>query len=558
MTKKKIEVVELNKDEEKIVLFEEQSKWRKFFKKYNKLVLLIMFILSISLLITGVLVYVSNLSSSDKMIIKEVSIDTDLNITNADVTADASTSMTDETAKKVFENSGIFNKNGEILLVKTVSKGQYTIMFYSDYSAVRFLKDSNIVTRIKSIDDKTYGISENGVTNSKAETLDITKVKTREYSFGIVTYYSDGSAMISDSDMDMYVRNGNDINKNYISNNRFSYLRDSDNIKGIKLNYYYDGTIEVIKNNKSYLVRDINDLNISSSDVTFKNDNEATIIDSVKLSDGKVINYYSDGGAIILDGNDSVSVRKSNSIIIKDNKIFEIVDNIYVLVSDNKNNGNVIYYTNGSAVIKNYNGKTLYVEDNSDIKYQNGKILSIGEHYEELTEERNIETDKILKFENIAVVETSKYIAIVPKNNVIYDSDGSLKEIINIEDVSADKPITITNNTNDILKYRIVIEKSNRTTLDAQYIKYQLAVLNDYIEPTRLDKNVWKQDVISNSLSVTGVNYILLERTLEPQESHSVRLMLWSDYDTIPNSMQNKYFYGTIRIYAWQEIKLNV
>ena len=102
MPKKKLEVVELNKDEEKIVLFEEQSKWRKFFKKYNKLVLLIMFILSISLLITGVLVYVSNLSSSDKMIIKEVSIDTDLNITNADVTADASTSMTDGTAKKVF------------------------------------------------------------------------------------------------------------------------------------------------------------------------------------------------------------------------------------------------------------------------------------------------------------------------------------------------------------------------------------------------------------------------------------------------------------------------
>ena len=35
-----------------------------------------------------------------------------------------------------------------------------------------------------------------------------------------------------------------------------------------------------------------------------------------------------------------------------------------------------------------------------------------------------------------------------------------------------------------------------------------------------------------------------------------IKLMLWTDYDTIPNSMQNKYFYGTIRIYAWQEIKL--
>ena len=35
MTKKKIEVVELNKKEEKIILEEEQSAWLLFWKKYN-------------------------------------------------------------------------------------------------------------------------------------------------------------------------------------------------------------------------------------------------------------------------------------------------------------------------------------------------------------------------------------------------------------------------------------------------------------------------------------------------------------------------------------------
>ena len=41
-------------------------------------------------------------------------------------------------------------------------------------------------------------------------------------------------------------------------------------------------------------------------------------------------------------------------------------------------------------------------------------------------------------------------------------------------------------------------------------------------------------------------------------ETDEIRLMLWTDYDRVPNSMQNKYFYGTIRIYAWQEIENNI
>jgi hypothetical protein len=90
------------------------------------------------------------------------------------------------------------------------------------------------------------------------------------------------------------------------------------------------------------------------------------------------------------------------------------------------------------------------------------------------------------------------------------------------------------------------------------------------LHPLRIENNIETYDVkpvsvccvkgnvISQELSVKGTNYILIERTLEPMETDKIRLMLWTDYDRIPNSMQNKYFYGTIKIYAWQEIKLNV
>ena len=360
MSKKKIEVVELNKKEEKIILEENQSSWVLFWKKYNKLFLLILLILTLTTLVVSFLITISSLNTSDKMIIKKVSIDTDLDIDSSDVTSNPSVPITDETAKKLFKKNTVFKSKGEVLLVKTVSKGEYIIKFYSDYTAVKMTKSSNVITRINSVDGDSYGIKENGVTNSKAKTSDVTIIDTKEFSWGTVTYYSDGSAEITNSKMDMYVRDANDIEENYISNNKVSYLKKSTNINGIKLNYYHDGTIEVIKKNKSYLVRSEDDLNITDHNVIFNNNNQATIRKTKKLDKGQRIHYYTDGSAIIEDGNKTLSVRKSNSIVIKDNKIFEIVDNIYVTVSNTKRSGNVIYYTNGSAVIKNYNGKTLY------------------------------------------------------------------------------------------------------------------------------------------------------------------------------------------------------
>ena len=118
--------------------------------------------------------------------------------------------------------------------------------------------------------------------------------------------------------------------------------------------------------------------------------------------------------------------------------------------------------------------------------------------------------------------------------------------------------IIFYNNTNETITYRLVIEKSERTNLDIEYIRYQLSVGNTYIEPKRLDAEIWNTDAVSEQLNVKGTNYILLEKTLEPLATDEIKLMLWTDYETIPNSMQDKYFYGTLKIYAYQEINKNV
>lgn len=468
------------------------------------------------------------------------------------IALDSSSIITDDTAKNTFNNTGIFKSSGEALFVKKVETGRYTIMFYSDYTAVMIMKDGSNIVRINSIDDSSYGISSTGFIDSRAYTSNISLIKMVNYSFGDVYYYSDGSAIIMNSKMDMFVRNSRDINELYISNNKVSYLKEIKDVGKYSLSYYLDGSIMISYGNNKYIVRNSDDINISGDNVVFPNYNQASIYKTLDLDDGKKIEYYTDGGAIIYDGSRTISVRKSNSIIIKNNLIYEIVDNKYVTVC--KKDNNITYYTNGSAVINNYNGKKIYVSDNSMIKYRDNILYEVVGEYENLSDERNIGNDKVSKFESVSVIEGSDYIAIVPSDNVIYDSDGSLKEILdNIID-TGNNSFKVVNNTNKKIKYRLVIEKSNKTNLDLQYVKYQISVGDNYFEPARLDLKKWNNDNISTGLLVKGDNYILLERELESMDVDYIKVMFWIDYDNIPNEMQDKYFYGTLKLYSWEEI----
>ena len=548
MSRKKIEVVELNKKEEKILLEEKKSPLILFFRRHRLLIFLTLLILSLTAIILGILLNIKNFGHSEEPKIKEVSIDTTLDNYIASISA-GDTSLTEETAKDLFNKNNTFKNKGEVLLVDTITKKNYTIKYYSDGTAIKITK--NKVTRINPLSNGKYGISKDGTISSKAKTSEVLIIKTSEYSWGKVTFYNDGSAIVNNSKMDIFVRDANDINDNYISDNKVSYLKETKNVGNITLNYFYDGTIEVIKNNKSHLVRGEEDLNITVNDVTFKNNNEATIIETKKLADGKIIEYYEDGGAIIRDKDKTLSVRKSNSIVIKDNKIFEIVDSIYVTVS--KKTDKATYYTNGSAVVS-YNGKTYFVEENSDIKYNNdNNINTIGTNTETLSKETNMYNENVKIFEKTSVVTTSDYIAIIPSDKIMYDENGKIKDINSIDIKNDNNSFTITNNTNDKLKYRVVIEESPKTDLDAQYIKYIYRTNSITSSPSILNSNIWKDDNVFKELNIKGTNYILIDGSIEKFDTENISIMLWTDYDTIPNAMQNKYFYGTIKVYAWIE-----
>lgn len=549
MAKKKIEVVELNKKEEEIILEEGQSGLILFWRRYRGIIFFMLLVLSLLVLGTSLFLFIKNLNLSEEPIVKKATIDISLDDLNIST---SKRSLDDESAKNTFLRNDKFKTKGEVLLVKKTEHSKFIINYYSDGTAVKVMKDGSKVTRINPLANGDYGISNDGVINENAAISETQIAKTKTYPWGKVTYLTDGSAIVENAKIDIFVRDSSDINDNYISDNKVTYLKDTKKVGTIKLNYYYDGTVEVVKNGKSYLVRNESDLNITGNDVTFKNNNQAEIYATKKTKDGYVIDYYTDGGAIIKDGTKTMSVRKSNSIVIENDKIKEIVDSIYVTIS--KKDGNVTYYTNGSAIVEKYNGKTIYVPENSDIKYQNNKIADVGNQTERLANEKTGSNSNVKEFEHTAVIKTPEYTAIVPKESVVYDNNGNVKPNVEEPNNNDDiKEFTITNNSNEDLRYRVVIEESNKTSVDVQYLRYQLSTSTDYIEPNKLSDKVWTNDYVSKGLNVKGKNYILIDDTIDAGATEKVSLMLWTDYDTIPNSQMDKYFYGTIRVYAWTE-----
>ena len=551
MPKKKIEVVELDKEKEQITLEEKQSPLILFYKRHRVHINFLLLAIVILLFLISGFIFIRNLNKNESPDIKEIKLATTLKDYNK-VSIGSNAPITEETAQKEFMKNIHFKSEGEVLTNKIIDNENYQIKFYSDGTALKIMKKGNLITRIAPLKNGQYGITEEGITNTKTVSIDVKIIKEKKYSWGTVTYFSDNSAEIVNSNFDIFVRNSKDINEDYISTNKIAYLKETKKIGNNLLNYYYDGTIEIINGNNIHVVRNSEDIEIKNNDVIYKNHNSGELLKKKETKDNRTIYYLKDGGAIIKENDKILSIRKSNSIVLKNDKIYEIIDNIYVEIANNINDGNIIYYTNGGAVFK-YNNSTYYTEENSTIKLDDNKnITKISNDSEKLTKETNNEKEKLKMFQKHAIIEKDNKIAIVPKENILFDKHGKIKEITpkkeNINNI-----FSITNNSNKLVKYRIIIEKSDKTDLDDNYIKYQLKIKEKYYSPKKLNTTIWKKDKIFDKFKIQGTNYVLVDNEIEPYDTADINLMLWTDYDTIPNSMQNKYFYGTIKIFAWTE-----
>ena len=546
MSKKKYDVVELNKKENKILLEKKQNMFILFLNKMGPLFSILLLLIGIGLVSLSLMLVTKKLLVSEEPNIKDAKITVKFLDDISDVTMKNITPIPENTAVNSFKNSNVFASNGEILIYKKVEASSYIIYYFSDKSALKLNKEDNTVIRIAPINNE-YGISDNGTINMSTKMSNISIDNIKDTNYGKITYFTDGSALITNSDIDMFVRNSLDIKENYISNNKVSYLKNTNIENGIEINNFYDGSMLINYNGTNYIVRNKDDIKVNGKNITFPNNNQATLTESISLEHNIRIDYYSAGSAIVKDGSKIISVRKSNSIIIKNNTLIEIIDNVEVSIASTKDN--TTYYTNGSAMTK-YNDLLVFVSDNSQIKYKDNNV-NIEGNYKELTRESHLNNEDIFIFDDITIVTKDNKTIITNTSNVIMDSDGYVKEIINntIED---DKfSFTISNDTNEEINYRVVIESSEKTTLDTKYMRYILSYNNIYTNPSKLEDNIWKYDKLSEKLNLNGINYILLEKSLEAYQMDEISLMLWTDYETIPNSMMNKVFLGTIKVYSW-------
>ena len=541
---KRVTVKKIDEEKREIILEKKDKPLFIFFRNHWLILFITALILSLTIFILAVIYTVSSIVNSNSPTISKVPI---------------SASFGDELTAKINDSgplseayvNGLFNQDvsgydyGIILINDIVrnDKEKYSIIFYSDGTAKKVYDNGKIV-RISSLDNGEYGISKNGDINVNARTLDITIARKEKFSYGTITYYSDGSAEILDGDGNviMLIRDGNSLSKNSILNSIVAVYNEDNGT----ITKYTDGTTLVLKGN-TYYITGGNDVNDTSK--LFKE------IGRDKLSDGRTIIYFSNGSAVIKDGKDSISVRKSNAINVVNNKIFDIKDSYYVKVCGSKklrDGRDIIFYTDGSAVIKDGN-KYQYVSDsNNVIMDAGGNVVRIDGDVLDSSSVITNDGNKTINFGDVSLVELGDGSIIIGKNDdLIFDSSGNFKGFS--DDIDSDLiKFTISNNNSGNVKYVVVFEESDRSDLSVNYVQYKVRSSVSNLTGGKLANRYWSNDKLAGGLNMTGTNYVLLSGTLKEYEKIDVNLFLYVlDDGTVQNEIMDKYYYGTIKVYAW-------
>lgn len=553
----------------KIVLEEEviDNPFLYFYKKYYKYLILLIILLALISIIVSLYYALVNLRGTTKVVTNinnvVVKFDDDYNINSINMKPISGGKANEEFYER-YGNVGL--KEGVIFVVKEINTKNGTVTFFSDGTSM-LIKTNGKITRISSLKNGDYGINENGeiIVGAKTKEISIVKTITLEDNT-VIIYYSDNSCkIIVSTDRAMLVRNSSRL---VIENNRLVKINPSGVSKELRVDnnitYYEDGTIKIEKDNKIYVIRNSEDVDLSN--ITFPSNNEATIVKTINLKDGSKINYFSDGSAEIVKDNTSTMVRQSKDIIYNDNRVIEIIETKYAHMSSEKTTPDekeIIYLDNGGALIKNKDGTYDYVYENSDIKYDsNGNIKQVNNLVNEIdhktTPDGVIVID--LKDGNSIIIDENGY-RIVETDKIVYDNDGNIAKIVGEEDPSEDKSIydnhfVIENKGKDKVRYMVAIEVSDNyqdyapVKLNPIYLKYNLVANTIYLENKVLNNILPMGTVLEGNKKIDKETYILYEGVLDSGKNADITLGLWLDYDDITNDYQNSVFVGTIKIYS--------
>ena len=356
----------------------------------------------------------------------------------------------------------------------------------------------------------------------------------------------------------------------------------------------------VIDNGTKYLVNPRASATAENDNISYDKNNSFKVLETKKLSDGNTVYYFDNGSAVIVsdeDNNNTVYVKKSGDIVIKKDKIYEIITNDYgyskgvINCSDGKK---VTYFDNGAAIITDTNGNNIYVEDSDEILYDGNKnVIGTPSHSKETSKKTTTDGYDVVNFNNgkSQVIKDDGTSFIIDTDKLIFDSDGAITSDDNKDDEkdNEDKPqepddtddeeeredplegmyvseaehsyeddrtknnqysnFIIRNDNTRTKRFRIVIEevdnysKYNASRLAPNYVKFQATVGDSFVGPNMLDNNTWTDE--------NGkVNYVIYDGSIRAKSSLEVSVNLYVDYAILSNREQDKTFIGTIKVYV--------
>ena len=197
--------------------------------------------------------------------------------------------------------------------------------------------------------------------------------------------------------------------------------------------------------------------------------------------------------------------------------------------------------------------KYQYVSDsNNVIMDTNGNVVRVDGDVLNSSSVITNDGNKTINFGDVSLVELDDASIIIGKNNdLIFDSLGNFKGFNNDNDSDLIK-FTVSNNNSSNVKYVVVFEESDRSELSVNYVQYKIRSSISNLTGGKLANRYWSNDKLAGGLDMNGTNYVLLSGTLKEYEKIDVSLFLYVlDDGTIQNEIMDKYYYGTIKVYAW-------
>ena len=588
------------KNEKKIIIEEEHTKnpFLLFLKRHKRFILFALLLGFISSLLIGTGIAFS-------LFVYSIDFDISyLNDTTEEIKANVNPEIKEEdVSEKLLGTIG--RKEGVVILVKTFMDNNNNVIYYFSDKTSIIVKADGKIYRVSETPDGKYGIDEKGNINPKAKQAQVKSSTTTLSDGTIITNYSDGSAKVEHKNITIFVRNSNKIKIN--NGTTLKNVVPSGVAIGTEINQannqilrkFTDNTHQLItSDNKKYIINPNTEAKIENNILTYDKNNSFSVLEEKKLSDGNTITYYENGTATITNkDNNTIYVKKSGDIIIKNNEIFEIVTNKYGYSKKTINCGDgkkVTYFDNGAAIIIYPDGTKKYVENSDEIIYDGNKnIISNPNTEKQISTKKTTDGYKVVNFDNgkSEVIKNDGTSFIIDTSKLIFDTEGRItkKEEENIDKAKNEPTPTptprptptpeieedpldgmyvseaehrfnddnnieytnflIRNSKNKKKRFRIVIEetdnynKFNAQRLEPEFVLYEANVGTEHVSKTPLTDETWQDEN-------DKINYVVYEGSIGAMKTLEVAIILYVDYEELDNSKQDKTFIGTIKTYV--------